>query len=473
MLLEYVGQDCTEVFYGLHRHEVLQKYGPRLLIGRIDDAPPRNDSNRISGREEISKIKYTEPSAFQGAASPYWTSDHIRMRANVRAWVHEHILPEAEGFDAIGKSPSDELFRKLGASGMLAGRIGPGPHLSLTGLKDIFGMPIEKFDYFAEMILHEEIVRIGCPGFAEGLGSGMCIGLPPILQFGTDKIKEKVTKAIILGEKRVALAISEAFAGSDVANVKTRANLSSDGTHYIVNGTKKWITNGTQAHYITTLVRTENGLSLLLIERGDGVKTEIMKTSYSSSAGTAYITFENVKVPVENLIGVEGMGFMHTMYNFNHERWIICSYIISSSRDMIDECFRWANQRIVFGKKLIEQPVIRQKLASMIGKVESVYSWLESLTYQMNFMDYDCQSEKLGGTMSLLKVQATRTAFEISDAAVQIFGGRAVTGSGMGKLVERFMRCNKFAAILGGSEEIMADLGIRMAVKTIPSTSRL
>jgi len=136
-------------------------------------------------------------------------------------------------------------------------------------------------------------------------------------------MKEKVGREVLAGEKRICLAISEPTAGSDVANIRTSAKLTPDGRHYVVNGVKKWITNGCESHYFTTLVRTGGpgmaGLSMLLIERSPGVETTRIGTSYSKSAGTAYIEFKDVMVPVENLIGAEGAGFLLAMGNFVHE----------------------------------------------------------------------------------------------------------------------------------------------------------
>lgn len=132
-----------------------------------------------------------------------------------------------------------------------------------------------------------------------------------------------------------------------------------DGKHFIVNGVKKWITNGHHCDYFATAVKTGTGaagISMLLIERSEGLETKPIKTSYSSCAGTAYIVYENVKVPVENLLGKEGGGFQVIMYNFNHERWLIIAAIISATRKVTEECFKWANQRQVFGKSLLEQP---------------------------------------------------------------------------------------------------------------------
>ena len=141
------------------------------------------------------------------------------------------------------------------------------------------------------------------------------------------------------------------------------------------------------------------------------------------------------------------------MANFNHERWFICCQFLASCRLITNDCMKWCNQRKVFGKPLIEQPVIRNKLARMVGALESSYSWLESITYQMNTMSYKEQTDRLGGPIALLKFQTTRSATLISDEACQIFGGRAITKTGMGGNVERFQRTFKFGSILirGGS----------------------
>jgi len=273
---------------------------------------------------------------------------------------------------------------------------------------------------------------------------------------------------VLSGKKYIALAISEAFAGSDVAGLRCQATKTPDGQHYIVNGTKKWITNGTFADYFSTGVRTDKGLSVLLIERGEGVETKPIKTSYSSAAGTAYITFDNVKVPVANLLGKENKGLQVILSNFNHERWIMCCGVIRASRFITEECFKWTHQRNVFGKPLIAQPVIRQKLAQMFAKCEATQSWLENITFQMNRMSYAQQADLLAGQIGLLKAFSTRVAHEIADEAVQIFGGRGISATGMGRFVEMFQRSYKFDAVLGGSEEVLFDLGVRQAMRKMP-----
>ena len=227
------------------------------------------------------------------------------------------------------------------------------------------------------------------------------------------------------------------------------------------------------ADYFTTAVRTggpgHKGISLLLIEAPSSeamgsLTRHKIKTSYSGAAGTSLLIFENVLVPRENLLGQEGDGFKLIMANFNHERWYICAISSAFGRHALGECYRWAIQRKVFGKRLIDQPVIRYKLAEMSAVVECMEAWLESITYQMNRMDLMEQYAQLSAPIALCKYSITRQGLMIADNACQIFGGRAVTRTGMGRSIEYFKNELKFAAILGGSEEIVADLAVRQVV---------
>jgi alkylation response protein AidB-like acyl-CoA dehydrogenase len=217
------------------------------------------------------------------------------------------VIPEALVADPSGTRPSAELIKKQSDVNLHAMRIGPGAHLK--GLKLMADVKPEEFDYFHELVITQEIARLGARGFADGMQGGMVIGLPPVLNFGNPTLRAKVSKQVLSGEKFICLAISEAFAGSDVAGLKTTSVKTADGKHFLVNGTKKWITGGMYADYFTVGCKSPNGYNVLLIERGKGVETRPIKTSYSPSAGTAFVTFDNVLVPVENLLGVEHQGF--------------------------------------------------------------------------------------------------------------------------------------------------------------------
>ncbi|KAI9095171.1 acyl-CoA dehydrogenase/oxidase [Phlyctochytrium arcticum] len=471
ILLDFAGKDSTREFYGLHRQSVLLRLGPKYEIGTI-----RGVQSKIVLQKpgDISKVPYAEPSAWQGFYSPYYKESHFAFRKAVREFVQTELLPDALSNEETGTIADKETFEKMGQFGLLACRMGPGPHMKGRTLPG--GVKPEEFDYFHEMIAHEEIGGLGTPGYQDSLATGMVIGLPPVLHFARPELKQRVVTEVLNGTKRICLAITESTAGSDVAGIRTTAKKSACGKFYIVNGHKKWITCSTNADYFSTAVRTgegASGVTMLLIPRCEGVETKAIKTSYSASAGTGYVTFENVKVPVENVLGKEGQGFQVIMFNFNHERWFIVAAVTRSMRLAVEECFKWAQQRIVFGKPLIEQAVIRAKLATMFSEVEAVHNWLENLTYQMTRMDYQEASIKLGGPIALLKLRCTRVAHNVSDEACQIFGGRAITRTGMGRLVEGFQRTYKFAAILGGSEEIMADLGVRQAMRYYPKGAKL
>lgn len=173
--------------------------------------------------------------------------------------------------------------------------------------------------------------------------------------------------------------------------------------------------------------------------------------------------------------------------SFNHERWVMCCGASRTIRLMVEECFKWAHQRIVFGKPLIEQAVIRAKFADMFAKVEAAQATLEHITFQMCNMSYQEQADLLAGPIGSLKMYITTVAGEISSECVNIFGGRGITKGGMGGNIEMFRRTQKvggglqpvamsltfgsfpqFDAILGGAEEVLGDLSVRQASRKMP-----
>jgi len=465
VLKQVGGTDATDAFYNLHRQEVLQKYS-NLCIGIIDGEISKVIEYNPG---DLSVIPYGEPTWLTSQfKSPYYKDSHHRLQKAMRVFTDKELYPIAQECEKTGKHIPQELIDSMSQKGILHMRIGPGKHLYGVNLMN-GALTGEEFDYFHDLIVTQEMVRANARGFQDGNMAGMTISLTAVLQFANDEAwKNEIVQEVFSGKKKICLAITEAFAGSDVTGIRTTAEKTKDGKHYIVNGTKKWITNGVFADFFVTGVKTDKGLSVILIEREEGVETSAIKTSYSPAAGTAFITFDNVKVPVENLLGEENKGIHVILSNFNHERWMMACAVIRMSRLVTEECMKWSNQRLVFGKKLIEQPVIRQKLAKMIAHCEANQAWLENITYQMTLMSYKQQSTHLAGPIGLLKMFATRSAHEIADEAVQIFGGRALTQTGMGKIIEMFHRTYKFDAILGGAEEVLGDLGVRQALKNMP-----
>jgi acyl-CoA dehydrogenase len=276
-------------------------------------------------------------------------------------------------------------------------------------------------------------------------------------------MKQTVGREIITGKAIVALAVTEPWGGSDVANVRTTAVR--DGDFFIVNGEKKFITSGMTAKYFTTCVRTDPskkgmaGLSVLLIEADSpGVGKRKIETQGWWAGNTAYITFENVRVPAKNVIGQVGNGFLYIMENFNHERFAACVGNAAKCQMLIREAVQYARGRHTFGKPLIENQVIRQKIAQMAMRAECAFSLVEQLAY---FMETKCPHRDVASRIALCKVYGTQAMEFCAREASQILGGNSYMRGGPGEIVERAYREVRVNAIGGGSEEILTDFSMR------------
>ncbi|XDG05132.1 hypothetical protein ABKA04_004747 [Annulohypoxylon sp. FPYF3050] len=502
ILTRVAGKDASKQFWKYHNDGILKKYKASLQVGSLDTkpkaepapAPEPVPAPAVSApAKEIQKavvpatvqeeaealepygdlIPFADPSWYQGFHSPYVNESHAALRNEVREWVESAIEPNVTEWDEKKEVPR-EIFLEAGRRGYLAGLL--GVHYPVEYTKNtVKAVPPEKWDLFHELTITDELSRVGSGGFVWNMIGGFGIGCPPLVKFGRKALKDRILPGILSGEKRICLAITEPDAGSDVANLTCEAKLSEDGKHYIVNGEKKWITNGIWCDYFTTAVRTGgegmNGVSLLLIERSfGGVSTRRMDCQGVWSSGTTYITFEDVKVPVENLLGKENQGFKVIMTNFNHERIGIIIQCLRFSRVCYEESVKYGNKRRTFGKKLIEHPVIRMKLAHMARQIEASYSWLENLIYQCQKMGETEAMLRLGGPIAGLKAQSTLTFEFCAREASQIFGGLSYSRGGQGAKVERLYRDVRAYAIPGGSEEIMLDLSMRQSMRVAKIT---
>jgi acyl-CoA dehydrogenase len=374
------------------------------------------------------------------ARSPFYTEVHEAFRASMRRFVEREILPYIDQWDEAETFPR-ALYEKAAAVGLLG-----------LGFEEQWGG--SDSDLFMRIVASQELSRAGAGGLSASLMSHT-IGCPPIQRLGSEAMKRRVLPDVLAGRKISALAITEPGGGSDVASLTTRAELKGD--RYIVNGAKTFITSGVRADYYTVAVRTggagKAGISLLLLERGmtGFTQTPLKKMGWWAS-DTAALGFQDVEVPVENLIGRENDGFRGVMHNFNGERIGMAAGCNGFSQVCLDEAVAWARERKVFGGRLIDQQVVRHKLAEMARRINATQAYLELLAWRIE------QGDNPVADICLLKNQATETMAFCASEAVQIHGGM---GFMRGTKVERIYREVKVNAIGGGAEEIMLDLAAR------------
>jgi acyl-CoA dehydrogenase len=200
-----------------------------------------------------STIPFAEPSYLRSLPSPLFTPSHLAFQRRCRTFMETHFLPHALAWETSGTVPP-EIFDLFNAHGMLLPNLKsplPVSWLHRLGRKDILGVPVEEWDYLHTFIWVDERARTGISGPGSSLSPGFAYGIPPILSFGSEELKEKFLPELLTGKKRCCIAITEPHAGSDVAGIRTTARKSEDGKFYVVNGEKKWITNGIWSDYAT------------------------------------------------------------------------------------------------------------------------------------------------------------------------------------------------------------------------------
>lgn len=374
--------------------------------------------------------------------SPFYNDSHEELAQTLRKFIDKEANPYVEQWEEAGIVPL-EFHRKAADVGLLG-----------IGFPEEFGGISEGIDPFHRHIVVEELAKTGAGGIGAGLMTHY-VALPPILAKGHPEVRERIAREVLAGEKILAIGATEPSGGSDLAQLKTRAERKGD--HYVVNGSKTFITNGMRADYVMTAVRTGgpgmNGISMLLIEtdRKGFARTPLKKQGWHSS-DTATLYFDNVEVPVENLIGEEDNGFRHVVKNFNGERLQAAQQCTSFARVCLDEAVRWAKQRETFGKRLGEHQVIRSKLADMTRQINTTQAWIDLCTWQYQKGEYSAAD------FALLKAQATLMFEKVAREAAQVLGGASYL---IGSDVERINREVRVVAVGGGSEEILFDLAGR------------
>jgi acyl-CoA dehydrogenase len=367
------------------------------------------------------------------------TEEHRALREQVRRFATREIAGFAQEWDEREEFPI-ELYRKAADAGVL----GIGYPEEVGG---------EGGDVTHMLVAAEEMVLAGkSVGAAVGMGV-LNIALPPILHRGTAEQRARFVMPALRGEKIAALGITEPGAGSDVASIRTTAVR--DGSHYVVNGAKTFITSGCRADFVVTAVRTggagHGGISLLVIERGTpgfSVSAKLKKTGWWAS-DTAELAFEDCRVPVENLVGKEHGGFAAIMTNFVSERLFLCAQCVGIAELAYRESVAYANDRQAFGRPISGFQVTRHKLAEMTTRIAAARALAGELAVR------SVRGDSVAALAAKAKNVATDACSFVVDQAVQLHGGN---GYMRGYVVERLYRDARIYPIGGGTREIMNEI---------------
>ena len=393
----------------------------------------------------------------------------IALTDTLSRFSKHEIEPNIHAWDEAGEFPRS-LYLKAAELGLLG--MGYPEHLG--------GSPAS---WRMRNTVSQQLSRQGGSGGLLASLFSLNIGLPPVLRYGSEDLQQLVIPPVLRGEKIAALAITEPSGGSDVAALRCTATR--DGSDYVINGEKVFITSGMRADYITVAVRTgeagsdepprfaapQGGLDALgrpgVVKGSGGISMILVPTDVTGlsrtrlekmgwwCSDTAHLRFDNVRVPAANLLGEEGGGFKIIMTNFNGERLSMSAMALGFAQACFDEALDWARQRKTFGSTLMEHQVIRHKLVDMQMRISSTQAWIDAVTVRADAGDTGADWV---AQVCMLKNHATQTMQFCADQAVQILGAM---GFMRGTKSERIYREVKVMMIGGGAEEIMKELAAR------------
>jgi acyl-CoA dehydrogenase len=386
------------------------------------------------------------PSAldFDGLRPPaqQLTTEHEEWRRRVRRFVDAEISPNIDQWNREGTFP-DRIYRAAAEAGIL----GMGFPESLGGHSEDAGL-------YHRIIVAEELHRLGSGVVFADLATHW-IGLPPVVKQGNARLLEDVVQPVLAGEKRVSFAVTEPGGGSDVSALQAQAEKAGDT--WRVTGEKTLISGLMRADHILTAVRTGGqgigGLSLLLIDVNlPGIQREPMEGLkwYNASIGT--VRFQEAPVPEDCLIGAENRGFQNLTGQFNIERFSGVAAALAMGRVCVAEALAFAQQREVFGKRLIDHQAMRHKLTDLVRSLRVAYAYLDQCVWRFE------RGEDMVADLCMLKIQASTTLEYCAREALQVLGGTAYQGSAP---IERIFRESRIFAVGGGTEEVLRDLAGR------------
>jgi citronellyl-CoA dehydrogenase len=378
--------------------------------------------------------------------NPYnpFTAEHEMFRKSVRKFVENEIAPHADEWEEAGIAPLHSILKKMGELGFLG----------LNYSQEYGGA---EADIWFTVILHEELGKAGMGGVPMGISVHCDMATPALAKHGSEELKQNYLASAIRGDSVCAIAVTEPDAGSDVARIRTKAVR--DGDDYVINGSKLYITNGTQADWLCLLARTSDGddfrgMSLIIVPSNtEGfIISKKLKKLGNHSSDTAFLVFENLRVPLTNRIGDEGKGFYYQMEQFQMERLVGAIGTVSGAEKAVRDTMKYTSERQAFGKPLLSNQWIQFKLGELLTEVEAA----KQLNYYCaSLVQANAESKEVTRIASMCKLKAGRLARQVADTCIQFYGG-------MGYMEEtpisRYYRDSRLISVGGGADEVMLQI---------------
>jgi citronellyl-CoA dehydrogenase len=366
-----------------------------------------------------------------------FTSEHELFRKSLRGLLEREFQPHVDGWEAAEAMPLHDIFRTLAGAGALGLEYDPA-----------YGG--QGADHSYSVVLGEELGRIDA-AFSMAVSVQTDMSTPSLHRFGTHELKERYLAPAMRGEMVTSIAVTEPDAGSDVAAIRTRAVR--DGDEWVINGTKLYITNGTQADWLCLLARTSDeggsrGMTQIVVPTdvpGFRVSRKLNKLGNRAS-DTAELAFDDMRVPLANTIGEVGRGFQQQMTQFQNERMIACYIAVGAMGRAIERTVEYVRQREVFGKPLLDHQYLQFRLAELTAELDLLRHY-----------NYACAAAYLRGEdtsrfATIAKLKAGRLQREVADWCLQFHGG-------VGYMEETwtagFFRDARLLSIGGGADEVM------------------
>lgn len=370
----------------------------------------------------------------------YYTEEHELFRSTLQDFFKTEVAPYVEAWEKAGKIDRS-LFKKMGEMGFLA----------LEVDEKYGGMGL---DFMYTSVLCEEMGRTGSCGVATTISAHSYLAMNYLVHAGSPLVKEKYLVPSVKGEKIGSLGMTEPFAGSDLRSLRTTAELSGD--HYLVNGSKTFISNGYYGDYCVTAVKMDEGISLMVIDlEAEGVSRSKLDKVGIRSSDTAELAFNNVKVPVENLLGEAGKGFYYMMESLQVERLTLAQANMGLMQYVLEITLQYISERSAFGKPINKFQVLRHQIADMASDIEAWKAFMDITSYRLS------KGEHVVKECSMLKLKTSDLLNDIVYKCLQMFGGYGFMEE---YPIGRIHRDVRVVPIYGGTSEIMKEIIAKIVI---------